>query len=126
MEFINKSNARKGEKAANWKGGKKTTQKGYTVILNKEHHRASGGYVMEHIVVMEKYLGRKIKTDEAVHHINGIKSDNRVKNLEVLEFGEHTRQHHLGMKRSLETRMKISEHAKLRYKNKLEESVVNE
>ena len=127
MKFINMSNARRGEKASNWKGGRKKTNSGYIVILDKQHPRGSTeGYVFEHIVVMERHLGRFIGTDEAVHHINGVKDDNRLENLEVMGFGEHTRHHHLGLKRSLETRKLISKRMKERYKQTNEESVVNE
>jgi len=30
---------------------------------------------------------------EVAHHINGIKDDNRLENLEVIAFGEHSRLH---------------------------------
>ena len=48
---------------------------------------------VEHRVVMENYLGRKLKTEEVVHHINGNYRDNRIENLRVMSNSEHAKLH---------------------------------
>lgn len=51
------------------------------------------GVQREHRYLMEKKLGRKLSTNEHVHHINGKKDDNRLENLVVLTASEHHRDH---------------------------------
>lgn len=55
------------------------------MIRFPEHPRAksNNGYVFEHILVMEDQLGRYLEPEENVHHLNGIKDDNRPENLEL-------------------------------------------
>jgi HNH endonuclease len=69
--------------------------KGYIYLYRPDHHRAfTNGYVAEHILVVERRLRRKIANTEAVHHINGIKDDNRSENLHVFKTnGDHLRVH---------------------------------
>ena len=74
-----------GELNGRWKGGKTINKKGYVLVKNKAHPRSksNGGYVFEHILVMEEKLGRYLIDGENVHHLNGIKNDNRIENLEL-------------------------------------------
>ena len=68
----------------NWKGGKTTTANGYVYVYTPEHPNSNmRGYVMEHRLVMEDKLGRFLTQKENVHHINGIRDDNRLDNLEL-------------------------------------------
>ena len=50
-----------------------------------------------HILLMEEILGRPLKENEVVHHINGDKRDNRPENLQVLDRGKHTSLHKQGV-----------------------------
>lgn len=77
-----------GSKNAQWKNGKYKDANGYILILSPNHpFRINGkegrGYVLEHRLVAEKYLGRYLLPEETCHHINEIKNDNRLENLMV-------------------------------------------
>src|SRR6516165_9051986 len=71
------------ETNANWKGGRTRHKAGYVMVRVPDHPRASLGYVFEHILVAEELLGRYLVDGESVHHINGVRGDNRPENLEL-------------------------------------------
>lgn len=48
---------------------------------------------MQHHLVMEDHIGRLIRKDEVVHHINHNRADNRLENLQLLTFKEHASLH---------------------------------
>ena len=62
----------------NWKGGKTKHHKGYIMVRVRNNK-----YVMEHIIVMEGHIGKELADGETIHHLNGIRDDNRIENLEL-------------------------------------------
>ena len=74
----------KGSSNSNWRGGQTRHKKGYLMSRVLGHPRAgNGNYVFEHILVMERLLGRYLLPNESVHHLNGVRDDNRPENLEL-------------------------------------------
>jgi len=73
-----------GPKNANWKGGRWISKEGYVYVWIGPNQRKA-----EHRLIMEQYLGRKLQPNEYVHHLNGIRSDNRIENLAVVSPKEH-------------------------------------
>jgi hypothetical protein len=82
--------AHKGKRSFNWNGGRHKDHFGYIQIWLPEHPNAKmAGYVHEHRLVMAKKLGRPLHPWEFVHHRNGIKDDNRLRNLELMTKKVH-------------------------------------
>lgn len=77
-----------------WKGGKTIDKDGYVLILDRNHlninKKGISRYRREHVVVMEKYLGRKLNQKEVIHHKDGNRQNNQIENLELFATnGEH-------------------------------------
>ena len=60
-----------------WRGGKYKDKNGYYCV------RMNGVYVFEHRHIWEQHYGVKLKPHQNIHHINGIRTDNRIENLEL-------------------------------------------
>lgn len=79
---------------------RRITSKGYVCRYVPNHPFATkNGLVMEHRLVVEAHIGGYLGKDMDVHHINGIKTDNRIENLAVMTHSEHTILHNIGGKR---------------------------
>lgn len=86
-------------------GDTRISSYGYVLVKNCDHPFANGdGHVFEHRLVAEKYLlepqytttinGKNyLSKDYVVHHINGIRTDNRPENLQIMSKEAHTQYH---------------------------------
>jgi hypothetical protein len=70
--------------------GKHRHGDGYVQLYKPDHPSSdSRGRVMEHRYILEVSLRRVLTDQEEAHHINGIKDDNRLENLQILSPREH-------------------------------------
>lgn len=128
---------RKGKSNSRWSGGKRHADGYIFITIDRSHPyfsmaiKASGRniyQIAEHRLVMAQLIGRSLSDDEMVHHINGIKSDNRLENLMLLK----TNQHHARLVlddlqdqyRLLETRVTILEAENTRLQLQLESMLI--
>lgn len=71
---------------------------GYKMVYRPDHPSAMKnknwrGYVHEHLLVAEKMLGRHLRDDEVVHHLDGDILNNEQTNIMVLLIGQHHKLH---------------------------------
>lgn len=93
---IKLSTGHKLNKNSNWKNGR-LISRGYTYLKRPNHPSANkAGYVAEHRIVMEEFLGRYLNENEVVHHKDENRGNNCIENLEVLDTNsEHFKKFHL-------------------------------
>jgi len=68
------------ELTARWRGGR-YKRLGYIYVYAPNYYRAKDNYVREHILIWEEATGKLLPQDWIIHHLNGIKDDNRIENL---------------------------------------------
>ena len=71
---------------------RKLNNKGY-MTLKIVHPDGKSEWVLEHRIIKEKEVGRKLLRCECVHHKNGDRTDNRPDNLEVVDVKQHAKIH---------------------------------
>jgi endogenous inhibitor of DNA gyrase (YacG/DUF329 family) len=85
------------EGRSKWKRVQDRTHNGRPVLLNPQGYvkiweptlEPRRRWVLEHRYVVEQAIGRKLRADEHVHHVNGDKADNRLENLEAIDPTSH-------------------------------------
>jgi hypothetical protein len=91
--LVNHRPSIKGNKSHKWKGGRYKNNSGYVLIYVPNHLNAKrDGYILEHRYIWEQING-PLKSNEVVHHINGIRDDNRIENLMALTHSKHSSDH---------------------------------
>lgn len=77
-------------------------ENGYLIKFKNGYNKK--GNAKLHRLIMEEHLGRKLTSNEIVHHIDGNKLNNDITNLKVMTRGEHSRLHR---KQELESGKKL-------------------
>lgn len=77
------------ERMHNGKAARQDRQ-GYVMVWQPDHpNKSFHGWQYEHRLVAEQTVGRYLRSDEHVHHINGVKHDNAIENLAVMDGVDH-------------------------------------
>jgi len=92
-ECAHKENIQRGINSPNWKNGR-VKNEGYVEIKLQPDNfffpmTGKNRYVLEHRLVMAKYLKRNLHSWEIVHHKNRIRDDNRIENLQLISDDRH-------------------------------------
>jgi hypothetical protein len=88
--------SRFGSENPNWKGGQTRLVNKRVAVYCPGHPAATlirGTYALRYRLVAEVMLGRPLRADEVVHHINSDPTDDRPENLTVLTQANHAREH---------------------------------
>jgi len=82
------------------KSKRRKNKKGYVLILCPDHpYCISGGYVLEHKLVVEKKIGRYLTKEEVVHHRDEDKTNNSIENLRVFKTQKDHMAWHVKLKK---------------------------
>lgn len=100
------------EKNPNWKGGKSIASSGYKVIRVPDNTPNSyRGYMKEHRYVMQQHIGRPLRNNEDIHHIDRDKLNNDISNLIIISSSNHAKLHYpKGSKFGIHAQPKSQQH----------------
>lgn len=93
-----------------WKGGRYINKEGYICVRVPDHPLASSsGYVKEHVLAWEESHGRSLPKGYVIHHVDGIRTNNRPSNLLAMKQSDHMKLHRqeLSSMKALEDQISI-------------------
>ena len=85
--------SRTGEHNYAWKGGRLLGKDGYIYILAVPGNPKGRRYRLEHVLVWEQANDKKLPKGWVIHHLNHVKDDNRLENLEAMPRSQHNHEH---------------------------------
>ncbi len=90
-----RNNAKPGALNPNWKGGRVGRKDGRIRIYNPDRKTPSGctDYILEYRIIAGNKIGRTLRDDEIVHHIDGDATNNDPSNLEIMSQSDHAAEH---------------------------------
>lgn len=71
------------------RNGKYVDSYGYVQVREPNNPRAHKGFVKEHVLIWERVHNKPLPKDWVIHHLNGIKTDNRPRNLLAMPAKSH-------------------------------------
>lgn len=78
-----------GSNNTNWKGDLIKSPYGYLMAWAPNHPRARNNRIPQHILVWERVHSKSLPKGWVIHHMNGVKDDNRPANLMALPTQHH-------------------------------------
>jgi len=82
----------RGAASPSWRGGSYIDAHGYRMVYRREGAKPAIGwesYAKEHVLVMEESIGRSLEKGEAVHHLDGERLNNILRNLFLTDHQGH-------------------------------------
>jgi len=89
----------KGTQSVSWKGGIEKGKNGRIRIYQPDYENGGKKRTFRYRLKVEKLLGKPLPEKAIVHHVNGVRDDNRIENLELRTWSNHVTGYKEGFKR---------------------------